>query len=150
MTSDAAGGDLKPGSTFFPASGPTAPPAVTPPPAGGLAARISTVTGLSRQSLQALDRGTLERTLVELCAQLGNRTPADLAGGDLHENGTLRIASQVAVWMIGRVSEAYAPGKKLVKLSQVRDIEALRSIGGLADLLIRSIRKDMGDQTTDE
>ncbi len=81
-----------------------------------------------------------------MCAQLGRRTPADIATGDLHENGTLRIASQVAVWMIGRVSEAYAPGKKLVKLSQVPDVDVLRSIGGVADLLIRAIRADMGEE----
>ncbi len=66
--------------------------------------------------------------------------------GEMHENGTLRIASQVAVWMIGRVSEAYEPGKKLVKLSQVREVDVLRSIGGVADLLIRSIRADMGKE----
>ena len=86
----------------------------------------------------------------ELCAQLGRRTPADIAMGELHQNGTPRIASQVAVWMIGRISQAYEPGKKLVKLSRVRDVDVLRSIGGVADLLIRAIRADMGGKDPDE
>lgn len=127
-------------------AGPTAPTTLGPLPTGDLTERISRVSGLTRQSLQRLDRAALEQTLQELCAQLGRRTPADVAMGEMHENGTLRIASQVAVWMIGRVSEAYEPGKKLVKLSQVREVDVLRSIGGVADLLIRSIRADMGKE----
>lgn len=145
MTSDVGGGLPAPGSTFFPAGGPTVPTSPTAPPAGNLAQRLTAITGLTRASLQKLDHPALQQTLLELCAQLGGRTTADVAAGELHENGTPRIPSLVAVWLIGRVSQAYAPGRKLVKLSQVRDAEVLRSIGGVTDLLIRSIRTDMGE-----
>lgn len=145
MTSNVDGGAPVPGSTFFPVAGPTVPTTPTTPPTVDLAQRVNAIPGLTRASLQKLDRPALQETLQELFAQLGGRTPAEVAAGELHENGTLRIASLVAVWLIGQVSQAYAPGRKLVKLSHVRDAEVLRSIGGVTDLLIRSIRADMGE-----
>lgn len=120
---------------------PTAP---VIPPATRLADRISAVSSLTRESLLRLDRVELEQTLQELFAQLGGRSASEVAAGELHANGTLRIPSLVAVWLIGRVSEAYRPGTKLVKLSRVRDVDVLRSVGGVAELLIRSIRADIG------
>ena len=120
---------------------PTAPAG---PPATRLADRISAVSSLNRESLLRLDRVELEQTLQELFAQLGGRSAREVAAGELHANGTLRIPSLVAVWLIGRVSEAYRPGAKLVKLSRVRDVDILRSVGGVAELLIRSIRADIG------
>jgi hypothetical protein len=95
---------------------------------------------LSRAALQLLDTAALQDTLQELYAQL--RGPAPVSG-ELHPNGTLRIPSLVAVWLMGRVSQAYKPGSKLVKLSRALDPEMLRSIGGVADLLIRAIRADV-------
>jgi hypothetical protein len=97
-----------------------------------------------------VDRAALQQTLQELYAQLRRRSSAEVAAGELHENGTLRISSLVAVWLIGRVSEAYGSRRKLVKLSQVRDVDVLRSIGGVTDLLIRTIRKDMGVEDPNE
>lgn len=96
--------------------------------------------GLSRAALQLLDTAALQETLQELYAQL--RGPAPVTG-ELHSNGTPRIPSLVAVWLMGRVSQAYKPGSKLVKLSRALDPEMLRSIGGVADLLIQAIRTDI-------
>ena len=133
----------RPGSTFFPPAHPTAP-AEGSTPVASLAERISAVPGLTRQALQRLDAAAMQATLQELCAQLGGATRAPAATGELHGNGTPRIPSLVAVWLIGRVSQAYQPGTKLVKLSRVRDPDVLRSIGGVTDLLIRAIRADIG------
>ena len=120
-------------------------PAKTAKPSTDLAQRVNAVAGLTRESLQNLDRAALQQTLQELCAQLGGPTPAGVAAGELHGNGTPRIPSLVAVWLIGRVSEAYSPGQTLVNLSKVPDVQVLRSVGGVARLLIRSIRADMGE-----
>jgi hypothetical protein len=117
---------------------------------GNVAQRVRGVTGLTKASLQRVDRAALQQTLQELYAQLRRRSSAEVAAGELHENGTLRISSLVAVWLIGRVSEAYGSRRKLVKLSQVRDVDVLRSIGGVTDLLIRTIRKDMGVEDPNE
>jgi hypothetical protein len=152
VTSNVGGGPPVPGSTFFPTVVPTVVPTVPTAPATpatvSLAQRVSAIPGLTRASLQQLDRSALQQTLLELCAALGGRTPAEVAAGELHENGTPRVSSLVAVWLLGRVSEAYgSPGRKLVKLSQVRDVDVLRSIGGVTGLLIRAIRRDMGEDS---
>ncbi|WP_147252050.1 hypothetical protein [Blastococcus sp. TF02-09] len=143
MTSNVGIGLSTAGSTFFPTASPAVPMAPSTPGAQDLAQRVNSVTGLTRAALRVLDRAALQQTLEELCAQLGGPSSAAVVGGDLHANGTARIPSLVAVWLIGQVSEAYAPGRKLVKLSQVQDVDVLRSIGGVANLLIRAIRRDM-------
>ena len=133
----------RPGSTFFPPAHPTAPTEGLH--AGRVACRAhQRGTGFDPEALQRLDAAAMQATLQELCAQLGGGTRAPAATGELHGNGTPRIPSLVAVWLIGRVSQAYEPGTKLVKLSRVRDPDVLRSIGGVTDLLIRAIRADIG------
>ncbi|UXA15853.1 hypothetical protein KXD97_32445 (plasmid) [Mycobacterium sp. SMC-8] len=131
------------GSTFFPPAGPTTPTGWSTP-VRSLAERISALPGLTRQALERPDVAGLQATLQEMCAQLGGSAGGPAATGELHGNGTARITSLVAVWLIGRVSQAYLPGSKLVKLSRVRDPDVLRSIGGVADLLVRAIRADLG------
>lgn len=81
-------------------------------------------------------------TLQSLWAAMANRPVQELVSGETDENGTPRIGSQVAVWLIGRISEAYGR-RTLVKLSQVKSVEALRSIGGLTELLTAAISADM-------
>lgn len=83
----------------------------------------------------------MSATLLALWAAMKNRSVQELASGELHRDGTLRISSQIAVWLIGRISEAYGR-QKLVKLSRVNDIEALRSLGGLTVLLGAVINAD--------
>lgn len=143
VRSDVGAAMPKVGSTFFPSADPIAP-IERSTPVGSLAERISAVPGLTPQELQSLDAAALQATLQELCAQLGGPTRAAVVTGELHGNGTPRIPSLVAVWLIGRVSQAYRPGTKLVRLSRVRDPDVLRSVGGVADLLIRAIRADIG------
>jgi len=81
-------------------------------------------------------------TLQSLWAAMANRPVQELVAGETHENGTPRIGSQVAVWLIGHISEAYGR-RTLVKLSQVKSVETLRSIGGLTQLLTAAISADM-------
>jgi hypothetical protein len=139
MRSDVGASAPRLGSTFFPSPGRISA-AERSAPVGSLAQRTIAIPGLSRAALQLLDTAALQDTLQELYAQLRGPAPA---GGELHPNGTLRIPSLVAVWLMGRVSQAYKPGSKLVKLSRALDPEMLRSIGGVADLLIRAIRADV-------
>ncbi len=131
------------GSTFFPPAGSTTATGWSAP-VRPLAERISALPSLTRQELERHDVAALQATLQEMCSQLGGSAGGPEAVGEMHGNGTPRITSLVAVWLIGRVSQAYRPGVKLVKLSRVRDLDVLRSIGGVADLLVRAIRADLG------
>lgn len=83
----------------------------------------------------------MSATLLALWAAMTNRPAHELAAGEMHSDGTVRISSQVAVWMIGRISEAYGR-RKLVNLARVKDLESLRSLGGLAGLLGAVISAD--------
>ncbi|MFL6108088.1 MAG: hypothetical protein ACJ72L_14090 [Marmoricola sp.] len=83
----------------------------------------------------------MSATLLELWAAMTNRPSHELAAGETHPDGTTRISSQVAVWLIGRVSQAYGR-RKLVNLSRVKDLESLRSLGGLTGLLRSVISAD--------
>jgi hypothetical protein len=80
-------------------------------------------------------------TLQGLWGAMKNRPVEKLGDGEMHPDGTPRISSQVAVWLIGRITQAYGC-PKLVNLSRVKDVEALRSLGGLAGLLVGVIDAD--------
>lgn len=143
------GSDATPSGGFFPPSVsvvPTIPSANMAPAAQSgltLAQRVAAVSGLTRSDLQAADATSMSATLLGLWAAMTIRPVRELASGELHEDGTVRISSQVAVWLIGRVSEAYGR-RKLVNLSRVKDAESLRSMGGLTRLLRSAINADMG------
>lgn len=146
MTSDVGSGAKLDGGIFFPASVsavPTipAPTTTTAQPGPNLAQRVAAVPGLSRSELRAADATAMAATLLELWAAMTNRSAQELAAGDVHPDGTARISSQVAVWLIGRVSAAYGR-RKLINLSRVKDLESLRSLGGLTGLLGSVINAD--------
>ncbi|WP_459985019.1 hypothetical protein [Nocardioides sp. AN3] len=84
----------------------------------------------------------MSATLLNLWAAMKSQRAEELAAGELHPDGSVRVSSQVAVWLIGRISEAYGP-RKLVNLARVKDIESLRSLGGLTRLLGAVIKADM-------
>jgi hypothetical protein len=134
------------GPTFFPARPPAfASPAALPTaraPTVSLTERVKAVAGLDLALLETATRDEMEQTLQELLGALKNRSRSDLDAGERHGDGTLRITSHIAVWLIGRVSDAY--GCRLVKLSQVPNRDSLRSIGGLAELLVKAIEKERG------
>ncbi len=137
MTSDVGVGATQSGGSFFPPSVSvvaTAPAVMSTQPGSSLAQRVTAVPGLNRPELRVADADALAATLLGLWAAMRNQPVEELASGELHQDGTLRISSRVAVWLISRISEAYGR-PKLVKLSRVKDIEALRSLGGLTGLL---------------
>lgn len=103
--------------------------------------RMAAVPGLSRAELQAADGAAMRATLQGLLAALKNRPAEEIADGEMHQDGTLRISSLEAVWLLGVISEAHE-GRKLVNLSRVKDLEALRSLGGLTRLLIGVVGAD--------
>ncbi len=84
----------------------------------------------------------MEQTLQELVGAMKNRPNAGLESAERHEDGSLRITSHLAVWLIGRITEVY--GGQLVRLSKIPSRESLRSISGLAELLTKAIEKDLG------
>lgn len=139
MSSD-VGGDCREGaSPFFPSTAPTATgaaPAVGPMP---LAGRVAAV-GVDGARLLSGSAAQLEQMVVDLLGALQNAPAAELLMGERHGDGSLRIPSQVSVWVLGIVADAY--GRKLVRLSQVRDPESLRSVGGLSRLLHAAIRRE--------
>ncbi|OUZ06758.1 hypothetical protein BHE97_18400 [Aeromicrobium sp. PE09-221] len=146
MTSDVASDAKASGGSFFPASMSAvstipAPTANTARPGLTLAQRVAAVPGLGRADLRTADAAAMSATLLELWAAMTNRPAQELAAGETHPDGTARISSQVAVWLIGRVSQAYGR-RKLVNLSRVRDLESLRSLGGLTGLLRSVINAD--------
>jgi len=106
-----------------------------------LAQRVADVPGLSRSELRGADGPAMAATLQGLWGAMKNRPMEKLADGEMHPDGTPRISSQVAVWLIGRIAQAYGC-PKLVNLSRVKDVEALRSLGGLAGLLVGVIDAD--------
>jgi len=134
------------GPTFFPAKAPALPSPVARPAAGAptlsLTERVAAVAGLDRAYLETATRAEMEQTLQALLGALKRGSRADLEAGERHGDGSLRITSHIAVWLIGRVSDAY--GCRLVKLSEVPSRDSLRSIGGLAELLMKAIEKDRG------
>jgi hypothetical protein len=100
------------------------------------------VGGLSRAHLEKANRNQLQQTLEELLAALKNKSQSEIQTGERHGNGSLKITSHIAVWLIGKITEAY--GSRLVRLSKVSSPESLRSTRGLADLLKSAITKDLG------
>jgi hypothetical protein len=109
-------------------------------PPSNLAQHVADVPGLSKADLRAANAAAMAATLQGLWAAMKNRPVEELADGEMHPDGTPRISSLVAVWLIGVISQAY--GRKLVKLSGVKDVQALRSVGGLAGLLVGVIDAD--------
>jgi hypothetical protein len=144
VTSNVSGDPDGQGPTFFPPPAPAFPsPPASPAvhaPTVSLTERVKAVAGLDRAHLEIATRDQLEQTLQELLGALKNRSKADLEAGERHGDGSLRIASHIAVWLIGKVTEAY--GGKLVRLSTVPSHESLCSIGGLAELLTKAIKKN--------
>lgn len=147
MTSDVGGGAAGQGSPFFPPSalapvpGPATAP-TTPKPSTPLKARVAAVAGLDPAHLRAAGQPEVQQVLESLLGALKNVSDADLQLGEKHGDGSLRITSHLAVWLIGKVTDAY--GSKLVRLSKVPDRESLRSISGLADLLTTAIANKQG------
>jgi hypothetical protein len=139
MTSDVDANRAGQGSPFFP---PTAPASTVNPPTSmpsRLADRVAAVAGLDRASLQAATSDELEHLLIGLLGALRGLPELELQFGERHSDGSLRITSHLAVWLIGKVTDAY--GGKLVRLSKVPHREILRSLGGLAQLLHAAIQK---------
>ena len=144
MRSHAGAATPGPGSPFFPTPAPAlAPPAPGPTPGlahGNLKERVAAVPGLSATDLRSADKADIEHILESLLSALKNLSSAQLQLGERHSDGSLSITSHLAVWLIGKVTDAY--GGKLVRLSQVSNREKLRSLSGLAELLHGAISKD--------
>lgn len=92
------------------------------------------------------DEFEMQQVLESLLGALKNVSDAQLQLGERAGDGSLRITSHLAVWLIGKVTDAY--GAKLVRLSQVPTRESLRSISGLAELLNAAISKKQGAGTS--
>lgn len=170
MTSNVGDGATGQGSPFFSSSAPAPAPAApqtsltgTPPSAatgstsgeaGGTAtaepptslkARVAAVPGLDPAHLKTASQPEVQQVLESLLGALKNLSDADLQLGEKHGDGSLGITSHLAVWLIGKVTDAY--GSKLLRLSKVPDRESLRSISGLADLLTNAIANKQGVTT---
>ena len=104
-----------------------------------LSERVKEVAGLDRGYLERAKRADLERVLQDLVGALKNQSSAEMEGSERHEDGSLRISSHLAVWLIGKVTDVC--GRQLVKLSRIPARENLRSTAGLADLLTDAIAK---------
>lgn len=111
-----------------------------------LKARVAAVPGLDPAHLKTAGQSEVRQVLESLLGALKNVSEADLQLGERHGDGSLRITSHLAVWLIGKVTDAY--GSKLVSLSKLADRESLRSIAGLADLLTNAIAIKQGATTT--
>lgn len=151
MASNVGGDGTEQGSPFFPPSAPAstpgpATPTATPKPPTSLKARVAAVAGLDPAHLRAADRSEVRQVLESLLGALKNVSDAELQLGEKHGDGSLRITSHLAVWLISRVTDAY--GSRLVQLSKVSDRESLRSISGLADLLTTAIADKQGAVTS--
>lgn len=151
MTSDEGGGAAGPGSPFFPPPAPSHAPTPRPGPATApatpknptsLKARVAAVPGLDPAYLRVAGQPEVQQVLESLLGALKNVSEAELQLGEKHGDGSLRITSHLAVWLIGKVTDAY--GGKLVRLSKVPDRESLRSIAGLAELLTTAIANKQG------
>ncbi len=143
MSSDVSAGDGGEASPFFPSPASTAAgvqPSVAPMP---LAERVAAV-GVDRARLLSGSESQLEQMVVDLLGALRNSPAVELLMFERHGDGSLRLPSQVSVWVLGIVADAY--GRKVVRLSQVRDPESLRSVGGLSRLLHAAIQRDQGGE----
>jgi hypothetical protein len=107
-----------------------------------LTERVQEVAGLDRTDLEMATGSEMEHTLQGLLGALKNKSKAELEDGERHRDGSLSITSHVAVWLIGKVADAY--GRKLVRLSRIPDRDSLRSIRGLAELLVKAIERERG------
>lgn len=143
MSSDVVSGGSGQGPPFFPttASAPT-PPGSSPITPTSLTQRVAGVAGLSRADLQAATTAQIQQVLQELLGALKNMQQAQLQLAERHGDGSLRITSHLAVWLIGKITDAY--GGRLVRLAKVSDRDNLRSLNGLAQLLNASITRDQG------
>lgn len=164
MTSNVGDGAAGQGSPFFPSPAPAPPIPSTSPtgttlgtatgttdgtatakPPTSLKARVAAVPGLDPAHLTVAGQPEVQQILESLLGALKNLSDADLQLGEKHGDGSLRITSHLAVWLIGKVTDAY--GSKLVRLAKVPDRESLRSISGLADLLTNAIANKQGVTT---
>lgn len=139
MTSHAGAGSTGQGSPFFP---PQAPATTTPIAPRSLKDRVASVAGLEAAHLAGADKSEIQQVLESLLGALKDLPDAQLQLGERHGDGGLRITSHLAVWLIGKVTDAY--GGKLVRLSKVPSRESLRSTSGLAELLNIAISKKQG------
>lgn len=135
MSSDNAERESRPGGRLF-----FDPPVdtVTPvEPTAALPQRVAAVAGLDHAELEHATCDDVERILRDLLSALKNQHTDLLEEGDHHVDGGLAIASQVAVWLLDHVSNAF--GARLVNLAKVPDRESLRSTRALAVLLHTAI-----------
>lgn len=112
-----------------------------------LADRVAAV-GVDRAGLLSASPADLEQLVVDLLGALKKTPAAELLMGERHGDGSLRLPSQVSVWVLGILADAY--GRKLVRLSQVQDAESLRSVGGLSRLLHGALQRDQGTKEQHE
>lgn len=139
MTSHAGAGSTGQGSPFFP---PQAPATTTPLAPRSLKDRVASVAGLEAAHLAGADKSEIQQVLEALLGALKDLPDAQLQLGERHGDGGLRITSHLAVWLIGKITDAY--GGKLVRLSKVPSRESLRSTSGLAELLNVAISRKQG------
>lgn len=102
------------------------------PPA--IAAKPDPVAELAR--LRAMSVPDLERYVADLLDALRHRERAD-DPLELHEDGSTRVASMVAVYLLTEVASNIGRAR-LVTLSSVSR-ELLESVHGLAKLIVNSI-----------
>lgn len=138
MSSDNTEEPQHAGGLFFDAPDTTT---ATQPTMTRLAGRVSAMIGLDRESLGGATRDDLERVLRDLLSALKNQDAALLEAGEHHADGGLAIPSQVAVWLLDHVSNAF--GKRLVNLAKVADRESLRSTRALATMLHTAIQTQL-------
>jgi hypothetical protein len=130
------------GPPFFPSTeAPVTAAKSLPEAPASLGERVQAVIGLDRDYLAAATPDQLAQVLEELLGALKNAPQDQLQLGERYEDGSLRITSHLAVWLVARISDAY--GCKLVSLSKIHDPKSLRSISGLAKLLAKSIKNDL-------
>lgn len=112
-----------------------ASPALAPPAAAASAVGAP----LMAASLQAHSVAQLEKDLASLLVAARRYSPDQIDALPCGNDGTPRIASMMAVWLISQIGKVL--GKpKLVNLSKVKR-EELRSLGGVAALLHRTLHQ---------
>jgi hypothetical protein len=131
MTENMAGGSQAP--LFFPGSVPSAvpePTAAFDPANGPAGIQVDAAT------IWAMGEPDLRYQILQMLACLRRCPMEEIEAGEKHADGTLELASMVAVWIVATIGKAF--GRKLVRLSDV-DPESLHSVGGVASLITKSV-----------
>jgi hypothetical protein len=92
---------------------------------------------LDTDLLRSMSQAQLEEHVLMMLACLRRRPAQEIAQGPAHTDGTLAIKSIIAVWVVSTVGAAF--GRRLVRLSDVKDRDSLRSVGGVSRLIGESI-----------